>query len=340
MPLWTDLITPVEATGIARAELELIEQAKGNLSRWLPNVTVASDHVKFMLGDHGLVDEAFYRAFNAAPEIIGGEPIKSTMIELPAVSSNQPIDERTQKDMKRLSDDQLRKGIESSIRRAVQSMADRNERTKGVVVHTGRATVTQHNFLMDDNFGRDAALSYTLTKLWSDSSADGLGDLSAAIELYASKNNGVEPGCILMSRAAFAAFSNLAQFRTVLVGGATRPPMAGEVNGIIEAAGFPQIEQYNRATKSGLVLPKEWIYFLPEPTDPSNPDGTALGATFWGETVTATSPEFDIPDSEQPGLVVGVYREDRIPYEVEVMADAITLPVARDANKAMAVKVL
>ena len=39
MPLWTDLITPVEATGIARAELELIEQAKGNLSRWLPNVT-------------------------------------------------------------------------------------------------------------------------------------------------------------------------------------------------------------------------------------------------------------------------------------------------------------
>ena len=28
MPLWTDLITPVEATGIARAELELIEQAK------------------------------------------------------------------------------------------------------------------------------------------------------------------------------------------------------------------------------------------------------------------------------------------------------------------------
>ena len=96
MPLWTDLITPVEATGIARAELELIEQAKGNLSRWLPNVTVASDHVKFMLGDHGLVDEAFYRAFNAAPEIIGGEPIKSTMIELPAVSSNQPIDERTQ----------------------------------------------------------------------------------------------------------------------------------------------------------------------------------------------------------------------------------------------------
>ena len=340
MPLWTDLITPVEATGIARAELELIEQAKGNLARWLPNVTVASDHVKFILGDHGLVDEAFYRAFNAAPEIIGGEPIKSTMIELPAVSSNQPMDERTQKDMKRLSDDQLRKGIVASIRRAVQAMAARNEKTRGTVIHTGKASAIQHNFLLNDDFGRDAALSYTLTKLWSDSSADGLGNLGAAIELYASKNNGVEPGCILMSRTAFSAFSALAQFRTVLAGGATRQPMAGEVNGIIEAAGCPQIELYNRSTKSGPVLDRNYVYFLPEPTETDNPDGSALGATFWGETVTATSPEFDIPDAEQPGLVVGVYRQDRIPYEVEVMADAISLPVARDANKAMAVKVL
>lgn len=340
MPLWTDLITPVEATGIARAELELIEQAKGNLARWLPNILVASDHVKFMLGDHGLVDEAFYRAFNAAPEVIGGEPVKSTMIELPAMSTNQPLDERTQKDMKRLSDDQLRKGVVASIKRAVQATADLNEKTRGRVIHSGRATATQHNFILADDFGRDTALSYTLGKLWSDASADGIGDIGAAIELYASKNNGAEPGCILMSRAAMAAFSKLAQFRTVLVGGATRPPMANEVAGIAEAAGYPPIEMYNRSTKSGLVLPREYIYFLPEPTDTSNPDGTALGATFWGETVTAAAPEFDIPDSEQPGLVVGVYREDRIPYKVEIMSDALTLPVARDANKAMAVKVL
>lgn len=340
MPLWTDLITPVEATGIARAELQAIEQAKGNLARWLPNVTVASDHVKFMIGANGLVDEAFYRAFNAAPEVIGGEPVRSTMIELPAVSSNQPIDERTQKDMKRLSDDQLRKGVVASIRRAVQSTADRNEKTRGRVIHTGVAAATQHNFLLADDFGRDAALSYTLTKLWSDTSADGLADFQTAIDLYATKNNGAEPGCILMSRTAFAAFSGLANMQTQLLGGAFRRPGMSDILGVVEAGGFPPIEQYNRSTKSGKVLPPEWIYFLPEPTDPQNPDGTALGATFWGETVTAAAPEFDIPDPEQPGLVVGVYREDRIPYTVEVMSDAITLPVARDANKAMAVKVL
>ena len=116
--------------------------------------------------------------------------------------------------------------------------------------------------------------------------------------------------------------------------------LRGSKDSIIDAAGYPRIEKYNRSTKAGLVLPKEWIYFLPAPTDPFDENGTELGATFYGQTVTSESPEFELAPGEQPGVVVGVYREDRIPYTVEVMADAVTLPVARDANRAMAVKVL
>ena len=340
MSLWTDIITPVEATGIIRVEIEERERQKGTLSRWLPNVYVESDHVKFYKGVAGLVDEAYYRAFNAAPEIIGSEGIESALIELPALSNNQPLDEKTQKDIRRLSDDQIRKSIEASIRRAAWSIADRNERTKGVVIHTGAATVTQHNFTMNDNFGRNAALSFTAPALWSATATDRLAQIGQWIELYALWNNGDEPGAILMSRAAFTAFSNGDQFRTILAGGSSRPAMQGEVQGIVAAAGLPEIYQYNRSTKSGLVLPKEWIYFLPAPTDPNNEDGSELGATFWGRTVSAEMPEFDILPGEQPGAVVGVYREPKIPHTVEVMADSITLPVARDANRAMAVKVL
>ena len=340
MPLWTDVITPVEATGIARAELQAREQAKGSLSRFLPNVSVADDHVKFIKGEHGLVDEAYYRAYNAAPEIISSDVVGSTLIELVAMSNNQPIDERTQKALRRLPEDQVRKSVEWAIRRAAWSIADRNERTRGQVIHTGKALANQHNFILNDDFGRDAALSFTAPALWSDPATDRMAQLDTWLELYATKNRGDRPGCIVMSDAAFSAFARGAQFHTVLVGGATRMPMAGEVNSIIDAAGYPSIEKYNRSTKSGLVLPKEWIYFLPSPTDPFDQDGTELGATFYGQTVTSESPEFDIAPGEQPGVVVGVYREDRIPYTVEVMADAITLPVARDANRAMAVKVL
>ena len=232
MSLWTDIITPVEATGIARVEIQERERQKGSLSAWLPNVYVESDHVKFYKGVAGLVDEAYYRAFNAAPEIIGGQGLESALIELPALSNNQPIDEKTQKDIRRMSDDQIRKSVEAAIRRAAWSIADRNERTKGVVIHTGKATVTQHNFTMDDNFGRNAALSFTAPALWSATATDRIAQIGEWIELYSTWNNGDEPGTILMSRAAFTAFSRGDQFRTVLAGGASRPAMQGEVEGI------------------------------------------------------------------------------------------------------------
>ena len=254
MPLWTDIITPVEATGIARVELQDRERAKGALSRFLPNVSVADDHVKFIKGQHGLVDEAYYRAYNAAPEIISSDVIGSTLIELAAMSNNQPIDERTQKALRRMPEGQVRKSIEWAIRRAAWSIADRNERTRGQVIHTGKALANQHNFLLNDDFGRNAALSFTAPALWSDPATDRMSQLDTWLELYATHNGGERPGTILMSDAAFAAFARGAQFRTVLVGGATRMPMAGEVNSIIEAAGYPTIEKYNRSTKSGLVL--------------------------------------------------------------------------------------
>lgn len=340
MALWSDIITPVEATGIARMEIEERERQKGSLAQFLPNVYVASNHVKFFIGESGLVDEAFYRAFNAAPEIIGEGPLESRLVELPAVSTNQPIDERTQLDLARMSDDQARKSVEAAIRRAAWSIADRNEKTRGTVIHEGVARANQHNYLLNDNFGRNAALSITAPTLWSDASTDALAQIQSFIDVYAQHTAGEEPGAMVMSRKAFTAFSRLGQFRTVLAGGDSRPPMAGEVNGIVEAAGLPRLIQYNRSTKAGPVLDPNYIYLLPAPTDPSNPDGSELGATFWGQTVTSQSPEFGILPGEQPGAVVGVYREDRIPYTIEVMADAITLPVARNANRAMAIKVL
>ena len=341
MPLWTEIITPYEATLVARAEIELREQQNGTLAKYLPNVSVPDNHVKFYVGDHGMVDEAYFRALNAAPELIGGESLESKLIELPSLSNNQYIDERTQHALRSLPEDQVRKSITAAVRRAGWSMSDKMERTRGLAfLNAAAQDGGQRNFNLNDVFGRDAALSYTLAKLWRDPSADGMMDIQNGMDLYASKNSGALPGGIVASPEAYAAFSRLAQFRTVLVGGATQLPQAGMVDSTVQAAGFPSFDIYRRQTKNGRILPKEYIFFVPQATAINDPDGSALGATFWGQTVTATSPEFDLIDSDMPGAVVGVYREDRIPYKVEVMADAIALPVLRDANKVMAVKVL
>lgn len=342
MALWTDVITPVEATGIARAEQYLLEQRWGSLARYLPNVFVPSDHVKFYFGEHGLVDEARYRAFNAPPEIGKGEKVKARTIDLPAISRNEPIDEVTQKELRRLPDDMVRKSIEAAIRRTVQAIFLRQERTRGLLIDSGRVLVDEDNFHIDDNFGRDAALSINAGtgNYWSTSTVDRLSQIADWIEVYKSKNNGQAPGAMLFPGTAYAAFARGDQFKTVLPGGATRPALQGELDGVITAAGLPPLDRYDRSTRSGPILNAKKVYLLPAPTDPNDEDGTDLGATFWGQTVTADSPEFEIEPGEQSGVVVGVYREDRIPYTVEVMGDSIGEPVARNANASMAIQVL
>ena len=122
MPLWTDLMDPVEATGIARAEQYEIEKRQGGtLARFLPNVFVDRDFVQFYPSATGLVDVARYRAFNAPPEVGKGEPVTRRSIELPAIARTEPIDELTQKELARLPDARVKKSIESAIRRNVCS---------------------------------------------------------------------------------------------------------------------------------------------------------------------------------------------------------------------------
>lgn len=340
MPLWTDIITPVEATAVARVRQAELEATKGTLARWLPNVFVDSNHIKFRVGANGLIENARYRAFNAPPEIGRGEKHAEQLVNLPAISREEELDEITQMELARLPDDRVRKSAVAAVRRSVDAIVQTQEATRGRVIHTGIASTTQANFYLNDNFGRDAALTVTAAKLWSDPTADGLAQLNQWVEVYAGKNNGVEPGAIIMSRAAFSAFSGLAQFRTVLAGGAQRPPMAGEVNAVIDAAGLPQIERYDRSTSAGLVLPKEHIYLVPAPVDPFEDEGGPLGATYWGRTLSASKPEFEIAPGEQPGIVVAAWQADGLPPLMKVQADSIGLPVAADANKVMAIKVL
>jgi len=68
--------------------------------------------------------------------------------------------------------------------------------------------------------------------------------------------------------------------------------------------------------------------------------GTDLGATFWGRTLTSTDADWAIPDTEQPGIVAGVWKNDKIPMGLEVLSDAIALPVLANADRSLAARVL
>lgn len=337
MALWTDLIDPATLTGYARRSLEEYEASKGTLARWLPNREVADVVVKFVAGQAGLVEEAKFRAYDAEIEPGKGAPSKRTILELAAVGQNIPVSEYEQLRQRRSNDETVERSILRTTDRVVRAVADRVERLRGIVLGTGKATIPE--IAADDSFGRSVNHDVTAGTLWTASNVDRLAYLETLRQRYI-ETNGVEPGAFLMSSRVFTALAAGDQFRVQLNNGASRPATEQDVNGIVTGAGFPAIYKYDRRTAAGKVLDDTKILLLPAPVDVNDADGTELGATFWGQTLTSTDERYGIEESEQPGIVAGVYRGEKPPMIAEVISDAIALPVLANADLSLAAKVL
>lgn len=338
MALWTDLIDPATLTGYARRSLEEYEAERGTLARFLPNREVADTVVRFISGSKGLVEEARFRAYDAEPEVGKGAPGKRTILELPAVGQNIPVSEYEQLRTKNTStDDAVEKSILATTRRVVRAVADRVEKLRGIVINTGIATIPE--LASADNFGRSATHDVTAPTLWTDPAADRLAFLESITDVYRA-SNGVDPGAIVVTNRVFRALAAGTQFRTQLLNGASRPATDTDVRAIVTGAGLPDIIRYDRRTSSGRVLDDTKLFLLPAPVETDDVDGTELGATFWGQTLTSTDERYGIEISEQPGIVAGVYRGDKPPLIAEVISDAIALPVLANADLSLAAKVL
>lgn len=339
MALWTDLITPADLTGYVRAALEDLEVNNKSLARWLPNTFVNDLNVRFVKGQNGLVAEARFRAFDAEPEIAGGISGQRVTLELPALGQKRVISEYDQLRARNASDAVLLNSITKEAHNVARAIADRIERLRGTVLETGRATSTQGNFSFDDDFGRSAGHTVTAAALWSLPAADRLTQLQGWNEVYRTSNDGADAGVMLMSRRAFSALASGDQFKTSLLGGATRHAIQSEVMEYISAAGLPPIEIYDRRTSAGRVISDNKVLLLPAPTDPNEGD-SLLGATFWGQTLTSQEPEYGIADVEQPGVVVGAHKATSIPHIATVESDAIALPVLANADLSFVATVL
>lgn len=339
MALWTDVIDPATLTGYVRASLEDYEQQRGTLARWLPNREVADVSVRFFAGQNGLVDEARYRAYDAEPEVSRGISGKRVTIDLPALGQEIPVSEYQQLRERNVSDEAMRNAVLRTADVVVRSVADRTERMRGTVLVTGKATINQANFKSDDDFGRDASMAPTAADLWSDPTADRLGTLETWLDLYREKN-GDEPGALVMGTRVMRALASGTQFAVQLINGGQRPATQADVQAILAGAGLPQVVVYDRRTSGGRVIPDDRLLMLPAAVNPNAAEGTELGATFWGQTLTASDPGYAIADSEQPGIVVGAYKNEKPPMIAEVVSDAIALPVLANANLAFSGKVL
>lgn len=339
MALWTDVIDPATLTGYARASLEDYEQSRGTLAQFLPNRTVADTVVRFVAGRTGLVQEAKFRAYDAEPEIGKTQGGRRVTLELPALGQNIPVSEYAQLRQRAASDDAVLQAVLGTTQQVVRAVADRIERLRGTVLNTGKATIDQDNYRSDDSFGRSASHDVVAPALWTDPDVDRMGFLQSLVDTYVA-DNGVLPGALVVSTRVLRALGAGSQFQTQLLNGGSRPSTDADVNAIIAGNGLPPIIRYDRQTSAGKVLDDTKLLMLPAPVGVDDFGGTELGGTWWGQTLTSTDPNFGIEDATQPGIVAGVWRNDKPPMIAEVISDAIALPVLANANLSLSAKVL
>jgi Phage major capsid protein E len=339
MPLWTEVLEPSELTGFARAALQAAEDRNGSLERWLPNTHVDNTHVSFTIGENGLQEAAEFRAFDTEPSIARQSQGKGVMLEMPALGQKMPVSEYRALRLRNASDDAYRSHILKTTNQIVRAIADRIEVLRGVVLDTGKATVNQRNFKMDDDFGRPAGHNVVAGALWNTSSVDRLTDLLAWQDLYATTNNGTLPGALLMSTRSFGSLKAGDQFINVNTG---RPMSREQISSVLVDEGLPPIYIYDRKIKSyegvtSRVTSDDSILFLPTPGAEGESE---LGATYWGTTLTATELGWGIEDDERAGIVAGVVKSDNVPVIAEVVADAIGMPVLGNAALSLRARVL
>lgn len=346
MALWTDLIDPATLSGYARASMEAYEARKGTLARFLPNREVPDIVVRFVKGGSGLIDIARFRAYDAEPEVGKRPQAKRITIELPAVSQNIPVSEYEQLRLRsgQVSDLDALATIQNTTDAVVRAIADAMERMRGVVLATGKATIAQDNFASEDDYGRPSAHQLTAGTLWSSGPTVSRLDYITSCQDVYRDTTGEEPGALVMSTRVFRSLAAGNEFQTQLINGAARTATAQQVQDTMTGAGLPPIVIYDRRVSvngvSTKVLPDDTFLMLPAPVDTTDWQGTDLGATFWGRTLTSTDPDWNIPDPEQPGVVAGVWKNPKPPMGVEVLSDAIGLPVLANADRSLAAKVL
>lgn len=337
--LWTDIIDPATLTGYARESLSDMERAKGSLASFLPNRQVSDTVVRFTVGRNGLIEEAKFRAYDAEPEPGTGPSGKRKTIELPAIGQTIPISEYNQLRGRSAPDDLVREMMLRTAEFVVTSVSDRMERMRGHVLVHGKAVIDQDNFKSEDDFERKPELAPTAAILWNEAGADPIGDLKLWRDLYEDEN-GTTPGAMVVSREIMTALSNADQFQVTMAGGGSRPATEADVQAILMANGLPPMTVFTRRTYSGPVLPKDRLLLLPPAVTTDDWTGTALGSTFWGQTLTSEDPAWDIAPLDRPGIVLGAYRNPKPPMIAEIISDAIGLPVLEDPNLSLVAKVL
>lgn len=341
MGLYNDILDPAAATEVARRALALEESKKSSLAGFLPNVMVDTPTVEISVEPLAARRPAQFRAFDAEPAFGRAVSTQEKIVRLTPVSEQEPVGEYQQL-LAGIGDDSDKRvrPVVRAIQRVVGSVFEAAEVARAGVLTTGRLTINQPGFQIDESFGRSANQTVTAPTLWNAVGVDILQQIADFVEVYESNNGGVSPETLLLPKRVLSFITKNTAFATNVANGVTRPAGLADVNNILAGQSLPTIEVYDRANALGRLIPDDTILLLPARGETSAPEMTELGGTAWGPTLVGQSLDWDLAADDQVGIVAGVFRNEKPPAGLEVIADALMLPILKNANLSFAAKVL
>lgn len=338
--LWTESVTPAELTGFARAAVEDLERRKGTLAPYLPNHSVPDVVVRTVVDSDGQGELAQYRSFDAETPIGSGGKGSRKTFELAPLGLKERVGEYDQLRRRNEVATLIRSGIDGATVRVSNAVVDRLEVARGQVLDTGKLSIDENGFVQEIDFGRPGSHSFDADSPWNDTAvSDPVEILVAWCNLYADVNDGAQPGVILTSRKVVAALQRSASIRAIVATLAGSPSIVSReaLNAALASFDLPPLVIYDRKIRGQYVLNPDAIYLLPAGV--STAGVGPLGATFYGQTLEATEPEYGLAPEEQPGLVVGTWKT-RDPIAVWVHSNAIAMPIMVNPRASMVIRVI
>lgn len=335
--LSNEYITPAELTGYVREALADQPENQFSLASLLPNNDVDDIDFRADVGGGGLATLASFRAWDAESPISGRRGIQSITGALPPISEKRRLGEYDRLKMRKLNTRIIDALINDAVDLANNIQA-RMEVARGELLSTGVVTIAENGLVLEADFGRAANHTQIAGVLWNAAGSTPLEDLLAWQTIYR-QTNGVNPGRLLGDQSILSTLMRNASIRGYILSDNSTQQIVtlDAIQALLTSFGLPRIETYEAQVEGADgnpvdILPKGSLLFLP-------PAGRKLGETLWGVTAEALDADYEIDETEAPGIVVGSY-SDKDPVGLWTKASAVAFPIAPNTNLTLSARVL
>jgi hypothetical protein len=308
------------------------------LSAYLPDTDNYSLNFNFDVNQIAINDPASFRSYNTGSDVGRTGGTQSRSGRLPAMSRRYDVVELDQLLLFGQSD-AIAAEYDKYARLLGASMAARVELARGQAIETGAVVIAERDLSFTIDYGRHADHSITAPIVWTDTTADVLGDLDTASAVYLA-TNGAPAGEILISTARFVSLQkNVGIIKAAVQRGSDLPTRISQadVRSVLSDYGFPFVRVFDEVIGTQRVIGADKVVFVPSNGSISF-DGGSLGTTDWGIPAEAINGNYGISASDRPGIFAGAFTSED-PEGSYVLASAICIPVLTNANATLTITV-